>query len=72
MPATYEPIATTTLGSAATNITFSSIPATYTDLRLVLVARSDRAINSIVPVWPANARVRPLLASRVCYQIQQS
>ena len=37
MPATYEPIATTTLGSAAANITFSSIPATYTDLRLVIV-----------------------------------
>jgi len=29
-------IATTTLGSAAANITFSSIPATYTDLRLVV------------------------------------
>lgn len=35
MPATYEPIATTTLSSAATTITFSSIPGTYTDLRLV-------------------------------------
>ena len=39
MPATYEPIATTTLGSAA-SITFSSIPATYTDLRIVLVSKS--------------------------------
>ena len=36
MPSTYEPIATTTLGSAATNITFSSIPATYTDLKIIL------------------------------------
>ena len=35
MPTTYEPIATTTLGSAAASITFSSIPATYTDLRVV-------------------------------------
>ena len=40
MPATYEPIATTTLGSAAATITFSSIPATYTDLRLVCTALS--------------------------------
>lgn len=37
MPATYEPIATTTLGSAAANFSFTSIPSTYTDLRLVLV-----------------------------------
>jgi len=37
MPATYEPIATTTLGSSSATITFSSIPATYTDLRLVFV-----------------------------------
>jgi hypothetical protein len=35
MPATYEPIATTTLGSAGT-ITFTSIPSTYTDLILVV------------------------------------
>lgn len=37
MPATYEPIATTTLSSAASSITFSSISGSYTDLRLVLV-----------------------------------
>ena len=35
--ATYIPIATQTLGSSASSITFSSIPSTYTDLRLVLV-----------------------------------
>jgi len=45
MPATYEPIATTTLGSAAASITFSSIPATYTDLRLVFVARTTAGDN---------------------------
>jgi hypothetical protein len=38
MPATYEPIATTTLGSAASSITFSSIASSWTDLRLVVVA----------------------------------
>ena len=36
MPATYEPIATQTLASAAASITFSSIAASYTDLKWVL------------------------------------
>jgi hypothetical protein len=35
MTATYEKIATTTLGSAAATITFTSISGTYTDLILV-------------------------------------
>jgi hypothetical protein len=37
MPSTYEPIATTTLGTASGTITFSSIPATYTDIKAVFV-----------------------------------
>jgi hypothetical protein len=32
---TYEPIATTTLASAAASYTFSSIPGTYTDIILI-------------------------------------
>lgn len=38
MPATYEPIATTTLGSAQASFSFTSIPGTYTDLVAVVVA----------------------------------
>ena len=37
MPSTYEPIATTTLGTATASVTFSSIASTYTDLRVVFV-----------------------------------
>lgn len=40
MPATYEPIATTTLGSAQTGVTFSSISQAYTDIIIVVQARS--------------------------------
>jgi hypothetical protein len=36
MATTYEKIASTTLGSAAATITFSSIGSGYTDLRLVI------------------------------------
>lgn len=32
MPTTYEPIATTTLGSAQSSVTFSSISGSFTDL----------------------------------------
>ena len=36
MPATYEPIATTTLGANAAEITFSGISSAYTDLVVIL------------------------------------
>jgi hypothetical protein len=41
MATTYEKIATTTLGSAAATIDFTSIAATYTDLKLVLVGKTS-------------------------------
>jgi hypothetical protein len=37
MTATYEKIATTTLGSNQTNFSFTSIPSTYTDLVIISV-----------------------------------
>lgn len=37
MPVTYDKIATTTLSSPATTITFNSIAASWTDLRLIYV-----------------------------------
>ena len=44
MATTYEKIATVTVGSGgAANITFSSIPQTYTDLVIKVSARDDRS-----------------------------
>ena len=43
MPLTYEPIQSYTLGSATTGITFSSVPSTYTDLKVILVQTTDGA-----------------------------
>ena len=38
---TYTPIATTTLGSAAPSVTFSSIAGTYTDLIIIASIKAD-------------------------------
>ncbi len=43
MPATYVNIASQTLGSSAASVTFSSIPATYTDLVVRFASRFDNA-----------------------------
>jgi hypothetical protein len=48
MPKTYEPIATTTLGSAASSVTFSSITGTYTDLVLVTSAKLTTGSNDAI------------------------
>lgn len=45
MAATYEPIASTTLGSAATTVTFSSIAATWTDIIAVVNSGTSEGSN---------------------------
>lgn len=44
--ATYSLIASNVLGSNATSVTFSSIPATFTDLVLVINAKNDTLTNN--------------------------
>jgi hypothetical protein len=46
MPKTYEPIATTTLGSAQANVTFSSITSAYTDLVIVIAPNTGATTSS--------------------------
>jgi hypothetical protein len=46
MTSTYEMIATTTLGSSQSSVTFSSIPATYTDLVLVCNVTKTASANT--------------------------
>lgn len=55
MAITYEPISTTTLGSAAASVTFSSISGSYTDL--VLIAAHQNASQSGVRVQVGNGSV---------------
>jgi hypothetical protein len=43
MPATYEPIATVTIATDGQGWDFTSIPSTYTDLRLVVYGRGTFA-----------------------------
>ena len=45
MATTYDKIATTTLGSSASSITFSSIASSWTDLRIVWTFQSVSASN---------------------------
>ena len=48
MPKTYEPIATTTLGSASNSVTFSSISSAYTDLIAVVAMPASGANTTAI------------------------
>jgi hypothetical protein len=55
MAITYDSIQTTTLGTAASPITLSSIPASYTDLKLVFKWKSNGAGGTnCIPTLRAN------------------
>jgi hypothetical protein len=43
---TYTALATVTLGSSAASVTFSSIPATYRDLRLIIAGTTSGGVNT--------------------------
>ena len=45
---TYTPLANLTLGSASSSVTFSSIPATYTDLICIVVAKGSTTLEARV------------------------
>jgi hypothetical protein len=45
--ATYTPLATVTLGTATSSVTFSSIPATYRDLILVMDSLNSSGIEQL-------------------------
>lgn len=52
MAITYEPIATTTLSSAASNVDFTSIPGTYTDLIVVVNIKMSSSTGNSVGIRP--------------------
>jgi len=54
MPTTYQLISSNTLSTTAASVTFSSIPATYTDLIIKVSARNAGTANA----YPSIMRVR--------------
>ena len=63
--ATYDLIASQTLASAASSITFSSIPASWTDLRLILVG----TFSTGVPGYPPSLQFNGDTATNYSYTL---
>lgn len=65
MATTYKAIATVTVGSGgASNITFSSIPQTYTDLCLKVSMRNTIALTYAVPTFRFNGNTSTIYTNR--------
>lgn len=66
MPDTFIKIASTTVGAGgAANIEFSSIPATYTDLKVVYSARTNRSATSDHILMQFNSSATSLSGKRL-------
>lgn len=60
MAATYEPIASTTLGSAVTTVTFSDIPGTFTDLVIVAAVKGSASAYPRIQINGSGANLSRL------------
>lgn len=67
MPVTYVLIASSVLSSTATSVTFSSIPATYTDLIMRWSTRSNSGGDSTDATFRLNGSSSTIYSSRILY-----
>lgn len=67
MPTTYQLISSVTVASATANVTFSSIPGTFTDLEVRYTARdtSDTPLTEIVTTFNGESSSGTLLSSTI-------
>jgi hypothetical protein len=67
MAATYKLISSFTVSTAVANVTFSSIPGTYTDLELRYSSRdtSDTALTEIITTFNGESSSGTLLSSTI-------
>lgn len=72
MAVTYEPIATTTLGSAQLSVTFSSIPSTYTDIFIAVGGFMETASDDQTIDYQVNSDTGTNYSSTYVYGLSSS
>ena len=65
MPSTYQLISSNVLTSSAASVTFSSIPATFTDLVVRLSVRSSRSANNDGILYTLNSDTSAIYSETV-------